>query len=118
MLTLVCAVLVVLFLLCLKTVMQSKKSNKWAILRFYRPTCPACVNSQSEWDQFKYKHNLKGVFVTDVNVENPQAMHLELMRKFNVDGVPTVVAVDDNGNYKIFQGMRTYDNYRRWAAML
>lgn len=117
MLMLVYAVLVVLFLICLKS-MMGKKSNKWAIIRFYRPSCPACVSSQSEWDQFKYKHNLKGVFVTDVNVEKPQSMHLELMRKYNIDGVPTVVAVDDNGNYKIYQGMRTYDNYRRWAQLL
>lgn len=118
MLMLVYAVLVVLFLVCIRAMMQDKKPNKWTIMRFYRPTCPACVNSQSEWDQFRYKHNLKGVFVTDVNVENPQPMHLELMRKFNIDGVPSVVAVDENGNYKIYQGMRTYGHYRRWAEML
>jgi thioredoxin-like negative regulator of GroEL len=89
------------------------------IYRFYRPTCGACRASQSEWDQFKARYKANHIKVMDVNMDNMADMStMKLARQFNIQAVPTVVAVDDMGNYHIYNGVRTYDNYRRWAELL
>lgn len=112
------AVLIAGCVLVLYMLLRCSKKRNWKVMRFYRPTCGACQSSQSEWDMFKYKHNLQGIFVHDVNLDNPDPDKMELARRFNIKGVPMVVAVDQAGNYKIFEGVRTYNNYRKWAEML
>lgn len=110
--------LAVVLIIAILSKMLNRNNKRWTVMRFFRPSCGACQSSQSEWDMFKYKHNLKGVFVTDINMEqlNPQSQ--SMAEKYNINGVPTVVAVDQAGNYRIYEGMRTYDSYRRWAELL
>ena len=114
-LLLAAAVVVVLYLVVCK---MKRRNRRWNIMRFHRPSCGACKASQSEWDIFKNRHNVQGIFVSDINMEQASPDVINLARKFNINGVPTVVAVDQAGNYRIFEGMRTYDAYRRWAELL
>ena len=65
------------------------------VYRFYKPSCPHCVNSQAEWDNFKSKCMWKLIRPVDVNLENKG--NQKMAAKFQVKTVPKVVKVDTKG---------------------
>ena len=85
------------------------------IYRFYRPTCPACVNSQGEWNKFKSNCMLKLIRPVDINREDGSEHSLKLAHKFKVETVPTVIKLDNEGGHSVYDGPRTADAYMVWA---
>jgi glutaredoxin len=85
------------------------------VYRFYRPGCPYCVNSKEEWDLFKSKCTFKMTIPVDVNLDDNTEHIKKLTKRFNVNGVPTIVKTDYYGGYETYDGDRTCDSYLRWV---
>jgi hypothetical protein len=86
------------------------------VYRFYRPTCPACVQSQAEWDSFKSACLFKTIKPIDVNMDLPDDPNAALYKFFNVQGVPTFVKVTPNGMFVTYEGDRTAALIMAWAS--
>lgn len=85
------------------------------VYRFYRPSCPYCVNSQDEWDKFKRKCMFSMVKPVDVNMNEATDAQKKLAENFMVKSVPHVVAVYDDGLRFTYDGSRTADAYMNWV---
>ena len=67
--------------------------------------CGHCKAMQSEWDKFVSKHDSSSTGVKTDVVES--SAHPELVKKFNVQGFPTLLMIKDNAIVKSFEGERT-----------
>ena len=81
------------------------------IIYFSRSDCGACKSFQSTWNLFA--SNLSqtdciSIKQIDIN-SNPDAA-----TEFNINGVPTVLAVKNGKPIGVFRGERTYENLIRF----
>ena len=98
---LVIAIIVKLVMYCLTKNVESM-SNPKELIYFYWDKCGHCKDFTPIWDEFasKYKGPLKLK-----KLETKEAG--ELTKKFNIQGYPTVILVDEQGQHKEFDGERT-----------
>tara|TARA_B100000902_G_scaffold396513_1_gene457723 strand:+ start:2212 stop:2610 length:399 start_codon:yes stop_codon:yes gene_type:complete len=79
--------------------------NPKELIYFYMDGCSHCEKFSPIWDQFVNQYNgplqLK-------KMERKQAGE-ELLKKYNVNGFPMVILVDEEGNSKPFEGKRTVE---------
>lgn len=83
------------------------------VYRFYRTTCPACVNSKPEWDKFASSCMLSMIRPIAVDLDLPanQALGAE----FEIRSVPTVILVRPSGANVKYDGERTSEAYSNWV---
>jgi len=76
--------------------------NPTKCIYYHMNGCPHCVKFSPIWDSFKksYKGN-----VQLLKKERGEAG--DELRKYGIQGFPTVILVDENDNKKEFQGPRT-----------
>lgn len=84
------------------------------VYRVYSPTCPACKESQEEWDQFKKDCMFKLIKPIDFG-PTERAENVKLDEFFNAETVPTVVAVTPDGRSYQYEGDRTAVAYMEWV---
>lgn len=83
------------------------------VYRFYRPTCPACVASQVEWELFKSDSMFRLISPIEVNMDLPE--NKQIGQDFNITSVPTVLRVKYSGANEVYYGERTAAAYMAWA---
>lgn len=83
------------------------------VYRFYRPSCPYCVSSQAEWDNFSSNCTFAMVRPINVNLDDPNSS--AFAKNFNVTSVPTVIKVKPDGSSENYNGARTADAYMIWV---
>ena len=83
------------------------KSRSTKVYRFYRPTCPYCVNTQDEWNRFKRLCTYKLITPIDINMDNASEHEMRLADNFGVEGVPYIVKVLPNGYRTVHNGERS-----------
>jgi glutaredoxin len=98
-------------ILCLAIAWMLWRPCDITVYRFYRPTCPYCVNSQAEWDKFQIYSLFSTTRTVNINLNDPQGSYLA--KVYGVETVPTVIAVVDGYNEK-YTGVRTADGYQEW----
>lgn len=88
------------------------------IVRFARATCPYCVESQAEWDNFKAGIAVQKtwpVVVVDVDTADTES---EITKKwtglFKYESVPTVIKMV-NGDITVYDGERLAHKYMRFV---
>ena len=98
---LVIAIIVKLVMYCLTKNIETM-SNPKELIYFYWDKCGHCKDFTPIWDEFsaKYKGPLKLK-----KIETKDAG--ELTKKFNIQGYPTVILVNEQGQHKEFDGERT-----------
>jgi len=69
---------------------------------YYMDGCPHCVKFTPIWDKFKNSYNGS---ITLEKKERKEAG--DELSKYNVQGFPTIILIDNNGNSKEFDGPRT-----------
>ena len=107
-------VLGVLILVLLWCIYRSTKKN--IIVRYYRPSCPACASSQKEWDLFKRNVD-DSVVVVEVNTEKDTAVNRKWNRYYKVNSVPTVIKVTKWLNRSVeYDGPRDSRSYMNFAT--
>ena len=111
------ACIVVIAVVLIKFLIPHKTNGPLTIYRFTRPSCPFCVDSQSEWAKFKSQH-LNDVITVDVNLDSNTAESKYLANTFYITTVPTVIAKDVNSKRTIYNGDRTALDYNKWVTSL
>ena len=93
----------VLFLLMLK---------KTQIIRFSKPTCKFCIESQPEWDAFKELALTKklNIEIIDVDITNNSIHTRTWLAKYNVTTVPTIIKINMWGSY-VYNGPLNRNDY-------
>jgi thioredoxin-related protein len=75
------------------------------VLLFYRPGCPWCEVFKPEWEIVENK--LGKLKAKKINTKDP--ISNDIIAKFDVDGVPTIIFVDVFGKSEVYNGARTAD---------
>jgi thiol-disulfide isomerase/thioredoxin len=77
---------------------------------FYMDGCGHCKKFNPTWDQFvsSYNGNLKLRKVERSNAESE-------IKKYEINGFPSILLLDGNGNKKEFTGERTVQNLEAFA---
>lgn len=110
------AILLIVMLIMLVWYVVLQHETTMDVYRFHKPSCPACVKSQSEWDALKARAILRPVkFIdVDISVKNNRA----LADQMGVRTVPHVVAINDLGESYVYSGKRLAVDYLNWIMSL
>ena len=84
------------------------------IIRFYSDSCKYCVNSQAEWDKF-CSQTQSGYKIINVNIKSQCPSSRQLVEKYNVTSVPTIIKVTGMGS-TTYSGDHTVDAYLKFAG--
>tara|TARA_E500000178_G_scaffold195993_1_gene193995 strand:- start:682 stop:1083 length:402 start_codon:yes stop_codon:yes gene_type:complete len=98
-------VCVLVFYLLYRFLMSQKHenfSNPKTCTYYYMDNCGYCEKFTPEWDKFVSEYS--GSVVLQKKERNEAGSELD---KYNIEGFPTVILCDDNGDYKEFTGERT-----------
>jgi glutaredoxin len=110
--TLICLAIGLLILIIIFLLVQLYSVK---VYRFYRPGCVYCKESQSAWDSFKQACLFKMIKPIDINMDTANTDDKQLANNFDVQSVPTVIAVYPSGFRVSHNGDRTADNYKKWV---
>ncbi len=91
-------------------------NKKIRVVRFFRPTCKYCVESQKEWNAFKAHAAASDLNaeIIDVNLDNDDSVTRKWRNKYKVTGVPKVIKVSLWGSEE-YTGPRTSSAYMNFA---
>ncbi len=93
-----------------------KSKQRVQIVRFSRPTCKFCVESQPEWDSFKAMALAdKATFeIVDVDISNNSIHTRNWLASYKVDGVPKVIKITPWKTIE-YEGPRVSTAYMKFA---
>jgi thiol-disulfide isomerase/thioredoxin len=86
------------------------------VYKFFRPDCPHCVNLQENWSELETYLASKNIRV--INVNNNSEYSKDLVAKYEIKGVPTIIAVGKYGSKVEYDGDRSVDDLIKWADSL
>jgi len=86
--------------------------NPTTAIYFRMNGCGHCKNFTPVWDSFV--NNYKGP-VKCKKMERAEAGD-SLLKKYKVEGFPTVIKIDEAGNYETFNGERTLDGLKTFIG--
>lgn len=94
--------------------LESELENKKCLVLFYADWCGHCKNFKPIWDEVASDVNTgDDKKLMKVNVGNGTDAEQEIMEKYNVNGFPTVVLVDNTNSFQsleVYEGERTKDS--------
>tara|TARA_B100001094_G_C17736637_1_gene579144 strand:- start:44 stop:460 length:417 start_codon:yes stop_codon:yes gene_type:complete len=117
---LIAAVIIVSVRYVLKTIIYTNFTfsylenleNPTSAIYFHMNGCGHCKNFTPVWDSFV--NNYKGP-VKCKKMERAEAGD-SLLKKYKVEGFPTVIKIDEAGNYETFNGERTKDGLKKFIG--
>ena len=117
---LIAAVIIVSVRYILKTIIYTNFTfgylenleNPTTAIYFHMNGCGHCKNFTPVWDSFV--NNYKGP-VKCKKMERAEAGD-SLLKKYKVEGFPTVIKIDEAGNYETFNGERTLNGLKTFIA--
>lgn len=77
----------------------SMNNDKMAF--FYATWCPACTAIKPVWDNVKQQ--LECISTTDVDCTEKSQESIEMMNKYNIEEIPTIILIKSDGSYVKFQ---------------
>ncbi len=84
------------------------------VYRFFKPTCPFCVNTQDEWNDFQ---NNPGREMRVIAIDTSLPQNQGIARMYDVKTVPHIIGVRGRRRY-VYEGDRTSKDLRRWSKHL
>ena len=110
------ALILILLVLCIYMYYKNKVIK---IYRFFRPTCMYCRKTQEDWEMFKDNCNMM-IKCIDINLDEASvnAFYASMIDNFEIQSVPTIIAVLHNGMRIKYEGSRTASDLQRWSNQL
>ena len=94
----------------------SKKSP--LIVKYYSPTCGACIGMQGEWE--KLCNDLEKNYHGEVVVASVDPSGRDALDKYDIhtdiDGYPTILYLDKGKKISEFEGPRTHKHMLKWIG--
>ena len=107
------AVLFVVYHVAKKYFLKEAFSNPSTCTYYYMEQCGHCKRFSPEWDKFTQSYTgpvrLRKVEMNDAGDD---------LRKYNINGFPTVLLVNDNGESQQYEGPRTSDALNKFINSL
>lgn len=107
------AVLFVMYHVAKKYFLKEAFSNPSTCTYYYMEQCGHCKRFSPEWDKFTQTYTgsvrLRKVEMNDAGDD---------LRKYNINGFPTVLLVNDNGESQQYEGPRTSDALNKFINSL
>ena len=108
-------VLAIVSVLCCLTscgvfAMESFKNPATVVRYFYMTTCGHCIKFNPEWDKLVKDKDV----VKAVKLEKIEQADLTNDQKKLVEGFPTIIKFDANGDKEEYSGARTYADIKKW----
>lgn len=125
--TVVCVVVILVFLYALNTSGSSRSSRSTCggyryermsydgditVMWFFRPGCPHCDNMEDEWGKLK-RSGLPSKYKF-VEVDTTLDKNKLLASEYGVSGVPHIIKSLSNGYYKVYNGDRSVSHMKNW----
>lgn len=110
------SIILIVLLIMVVIFVVAQQHTVMDVYRFHKPSCPACVKSQAEWNECKARALLRPIKFIDVDISimNNRA----LADQMGVRTVPHVVAVNDLGESYVYSGKRLAVDYLNWILSL
>ncbi len=89
----------------LKSFQDIKKHHLPAVILFYSPRCPYCVEFHPEY--IKMSHNNHGIPFISFNL---QFLKQDENERLDIQGIPDIRFINKNGQMKKFKGDRRSEN--------
>jgi thioredoxin-like negative regulator of GroEL len=95
-------------------------NKEHVIIKFYSPTCSACLAMTDEWNKLENEMKNKMNHIHLLNVRNDSLPHLQHDIVHSVEYFPKIIVnkLDDTGNYKEFQGIRNVETMSKWIKSI
>ena len=94
----------------------SKKSP--LIVKYYSPTCGACIGMQDEWE--KLCDDLENNYHGELVIASVDPTGRDALDKYDIhteiDGYPTILYLVDGKKISEFNGSRTHENMLKWIG--
>ncbi len=82
-------------------------NTQTTIYFFWASWCPHCVSFKPIFEEFESKvSNNQNVKINKVQCDENTQEVLDYVQKFNIEGFPTVIIVNDDGSFKHYEGQR------------
>ena len=81
-------------------------TNNYGIVKFYAPWCPHCVNMKQDMIYLADQLQDYNVKIAAVNCDNSQDGNDQLAQKANINGLPTIFIMREDGSLKLYDGKR------------
>lgn len=105
---------ILLIILLLISLLFVWKMHPVRMIRFSKPTCKYCVDSQLEWDKFKSLAKLHNIETIDVDISDNTNHTKYWLSKYKIDSVPTVIKITTLWSY-VYDGPRICGEYMKFA---
>ena len=97
--------------ICDHLTLDGNFGNPASCTYYYMNNCGHCTRFTPEWDQFVKTYTgpvkLKKVEASEAGND---------LKKYNIQGFPTVLFLDDDGNSKIYEGPRTSQGLNKFIS--
>ena len=114
-LKILCVISVYIIIRIIFMFMYSSKAenfgNPASCTYYYMNNCGHCKRFSPEWDDFVQSYNgpvrLKKIEMNDAGSD---------LEKYNIQGFPTILFLDEEGNSKFYEGPRTSDGLNKFIS--
>ena len=114
-LKILCVISVYIIIRIIFMFMYSSKTenfgNPASCTYYYMNNCGHCKRFSPEWDDFVQSYNgpvkLKKIEMNDAGSD---------LEKYNIQGFPTILFLDEEGNSKFYEGPRTSDGLNKFIS--
>jgi hypothetical protein len=86
------------------------------IYLFYKPDCDKCKDLKLDWA--KIENKLKNTTLSPIQINISEPENIKLKKNFNIEKVPSVVKVFNNGIRIVFNGNNNYNDIMEWIYKL
>jgi len=82
-------------------------NTQTSIYFFWASWCPHCVSFKPIFEEFESKvSNNQNVKINKIQCDENTQEVLDYVQKYNIEGFPTVIIVNDDGSFKHYEGQR------------
>ncbi len=86
------------------------------IIRFHRPTCPYCVNTEEEWKKFKRWALFSKYRCVEINLSNASPREQKIISQYEIKSVPTIMLLNPDGTATKYNGQRDCRSLIQWVS--
>ena len=107
---------IIVVLLIIIYCLWNQANEKCKIYLFYKPDCDKCKDLKLDWE--KIENKLKSTTINPIRINISEPENIKLKKNFNIEKVPSVVKVFNNGIRNVFKGTNNYDDIMEWIYKL
>ena len=107
---------IIVVLLIIIYYLWNQTNETCKIYLFYKPDCTKCKDLNIDWE--KIENKLKNTTISPIRINISEPENIKLKKNFNIEKVPSLVKVFNNGIRNVFNGNNNYNDIMEWIYKL